>query len=178
MIIFTLTSPHNQYFNKHSLSKKIATMVDDINALQRLELKEAFDEFDKDGSGTITTKELLPVLRSIGQNPTEDEILGLVIEYDVNGDGTIDFDEFIEMMTKHTQETVDQTAEMREAFKIFDRDGNGYIDLRELKTVITRMGEPLSDREAEEIFRVADLNGDGKLDYDEFVSMILQTDDT
>merc|ERR1719288_121986 len=141
----------------------------DINALQRLELKEAFDEFDKDGSGTITTKELLPVLRSIGQNPTEDEILGLVIEYDVNGDGTIDFDEFIEMMTKHTQETVDQTAEMREAFKIFDRDGNGYIDLKELKTVITRMGEPLSDKEAEEIFKVADLNGDGKLDYDEFV---------
>jgi len=155
-------------------------MVDDINALQRLELKEAFDEFDKDGSGTITTKELLPVLRSIGQNPTEDEILGLVIEYDVNGDGTIDFDEFIEMMTKHTQETVDQTAEMREAFKIFDRDGNGYIDLKELKSVITRMGEAFSDIEADEIFRAADLNGDGKLDYDEFVQMILKPvdDDT
>ena len=40
------------------------------------------------------------MLRSIGQNPTEDEILGLVIEYDVNGDGTIDFDEFIQMMSK------------------------------------------------------------------------------
>ena len=89
----------------------------------------------------------------------------------------IQLDKFL-FSLQHTQETVDQTAEMREAFKIFDRDGNGYIDLRELKTVITRMGEPLSDREAEEIFRVADLNGDGKLDYDEFVSMILQTDDT
>ena len=54
----------------------------------------------QDGSGTITTKELLPILRSIGQNPTEDEILNLVIEYDVNGDGTIDFDEFLEMMQK------------------------------------------------------------------------------
>ena len=76
------------------------------------------------------------MLRSIGQNPTEDEILSLVIEYDVNGDGTIDFDEFLEMMSKHTRETVDQTAEMREAFKIFDRDGNGYIDFKELKQVL------------------------------------------
>ena len=80
----------------------------------------------QDRSGTITTKELLPVMRSIGQNPTEDEILNLVVEYDVNGDGTIDFDEFCEMMLKQNKD-IDQTVEIREAFKIFDRDGNGYI---------------------------------------------------
>ena len=54
----------------------------------------------KDGSGTISTKELLPVMRSMGQNPTEDEVLNLVIEYDVNGNGKLDFDEFMEMMRK------------------------------------------------------------------------------
>ena len=48
--------------------------------------------FVKDGSGSISTKELVGVMRSIGQNPTEDEILALVLEADTNGDGTIDFE--------------------------------------------------------------------------------------
>ena len=48
----------------------------------------------QDGSGTISNKELLQVMRSIGQNPTEDEILEMVMETDLNGDGTIDFQEF------------------------------------------------------------------------------------
>lgn len=150
----------------------------ELTDLQKLELKEAFDEFDKDGSGTITTKELLPVLRSIGQNPTEDELLSLVIEYDVNGDGTIDFDEFVEMMTKQNLENVDQSADIKEAFKIFDRDGNGYIDMKELRMVITRIGQPgllISTEDADELMKSADLDGNGKLDYIEFARMITDT---
>ena len=58
----------------------------------------------QDGSGTISNKELLQVMRSIGQNPTEDEILQMIIESDVNGDGTIDFEEFLEMMKKKSSE--------------------------------------------------------------------------
>ena len=81
----------------------------------------------QDGSGTITTKELLPILRSIGQNPTEDEILNLVIEYDVNGDGTIDFDEFLEMMQKvskgkqpnqKTRKILDKIGYLNEKFNV------------------------------------------------------------
>ena len=44
-------------------------------------------------------------MRSIGQNPTEDEILEMVMESDLNGDGTIDFDEFLEMMKRKSSET-------------------------------------------------------------------------
>ena len=69
---------------------------------------------------------------------------------------------------------VDQTLEIKEAFKIFDRDGNGFIDAKELKQVVTRLGQVLTSDEADEFMLEADLDGDGKLDYNEFVRMMLQ----
>ena len=70
----------------------------------------------------------------MGQNPTEDELLALVMEVDINGDGTIDFDEFLGMMKQKAHE-VDEDSDLKEAFRIFDRDRNGYIDRKELKKV-------------------------------------------
>jgi len=147
-------------------------MPDLLTDIQTAEFKEAFDEFDKDGSGSISTNELVGVMRSIGQNPTEDEVLELILEADTNGDGTIDFQEFLEMMKKKCNED-DQMEDLRQAFKIFDRDCDGYISLKELKRVTTTLGQALTDEEAEMFMREADLNGDGKLDYDEFVKMML-----
>ena len=69
------------------------------------------------------------MLRSIGQNPTEDEILGLVIEYDVNGDGTIDFDEFIQMMSKvnNNMPLILLTLEIMQRISYILSDTNVYI---------------------------------------------------
>ena len=52
---------------------------------QILEFKEAFSLFDKDGDGTITTKELGTVMRSLGQNPTEAELQDMINEVDADG---------------------------------------------------------------------------------------------
>ena len=54
-----------------------------------LEFKEAFSLFDKDGDGTITTKELGTVIRSLGQNPTEAEVRDMVNEVDCDGNGVL-----------------------------------------------------------------------------------------
>ena len=62
------------------------------------------------------------------------------------------------MMTKQNLENVDQTAEIKEAFKMFDRDGNGYIDMKELRMVITRIGQPLTAEDADELMKDADLD--------------------
>jgi len=134
--------------------------------------KEAFSLFDKDGDGTITTKELGTVMRSLGQNPTEAELQDMINEVDADGNGTIDFPEFLSLMARKMKDT-DTEEELIEAFKVFDRDGNGFISAAELRHVMTNLGEKLTDEEVDEMIREADVDGDGQINYEEFVKMMM-----
>merc|ERR1712070_501726 len=62
--------------------------------------KEAFSLFDEDGGGSISADELGAVVRSLGQDPTEEELTEMVNEVDTDGNGEIDFEEFCVMMNK------------------------------------------------------------------------------
>ncbi|KAK7504254.1 hypothetical protein BaRGS_00004558 [Batillaria attramentaria] len=139
---------------------------------QIAEFKEAFSLFDKDGDGSITTKELGTVMRSLGQNPTEAELQDMINEVDADGNGTIDFPEFLTMMARKMKDT-DSEEEIREAFRVFDKDGNGFISASELRHVMTNLGEKLTDEEVDEMIREADEDGDGQVNYDEFVKMMM-----
>jgi len=148
------------------------TMADQLTDEQIAEFKEAFALFDKDGDGTITTKELGTVMRSLGQNPTEAELQDMINEVDADGNGTIDFPEFLSLMAKKMKDT-DSEEELKEAFKVFDKDGNGYISAAELRHVMTNLGEKLTDEEVDEMIREADVDGDGQVNYEEFVKMMM-----
>lgn len=63
----------------------ILWQADQLTEEQIAEFKEAFSLFDKDGDGTITTKELGTVMRSLGQNPTEAELQDMINEVDADG---------------------------------------------------------------------------------------------
>lgn len=147
-------------------------MANQLTEEQIAEFKEAFSLFDKDGDGCITTQELGTVMRSLGQNPTEAELQGMVNEIDKDGNGTVDFPEFLSMMSRKMNDT-DSEEEIREAFRVFDKDGNGYVSAAELRHVMTRLGEKLSDEEVEEMIRAADTDGDGQVNYEEFVHMLV-----
>uniref|UniRef100_A0A663EY60 EF-hand domain-containing protein n=1 Tax=Aquila chrysaetos chrysaetos TaxID=223781 RepID=A0A663EY60_AQUCH len=140
-------------------------MADQLTEEQIAEFKEAFSLFDKDGDGTITTKELGTVMRSLGQNPTEAELQDMINEVDADGNGTIDFPEFLTMMVRKMKDT-DSEEEIREAFRVFDKDGNGYISAAELRHVMTNLGEKLTDEEVDEMIREADIDGDGQVNYE------------
>lgn len=78
-------------------------------------------------------------MRSLGQNPTEAELQDMINEVDADGNGTIDFPEFLTMMARKMRDT-DSEEEIKEAFKVFDKDGNGYISAAELRHVMTNLG--------------------------------------
>merc|ERR1711928_165015 len=115
----------------------------------------------------------------MGENPTEDEVLIIVnispillvmatevltmmLEADLDSSGTIEFSEFLQLMkTKYSSD--DMQSDLKAAFKIFDRDRDGFICIEEFKRVSTLLGANLRCEEIEELMDQADLDGNGLL---------------
>lgn len=76
---------------------------DEISPECRKEYQDAFEMFDKDKDGAITARELGNMMRSISQNPTDEEVNAMIKEVDLNSDGKIELDEFITLMSRNSQ---------------------------------------------------------------------------
>ncbi|KAM0870215.1 hypothetical protein ACQ4PT_040160 [Festuca glaucescens] len=151
-----------------------------ISSEQMSEFREAFAFFDKDGDGRITAEELSTVVRSLGQSPTPEELRDMVRDVDADGNGTIEFAEFLALVSRQ-QEAARADAgsadeELREAFGVFDRDHDGHISKAELRHVMISLGEKLTDEEVEGMIAEADLDGDGQVNFEEFVRMMMLSD--
>ncbi|KAL3683541.1 hypothetical protein R1sor_001563 [Riccia sorocarpa] len=151
-------------------------MVDQLTKEQIAVVKEAFMLFHKDGDGSISAKELGTVIRSLCQNPTEDEVEDMIREVDANGDGTIDFAEFLTLTALKLKDGDSESTDLKEAFRLLDKDQNGFINALELRQVMTNLGEKLSDDEIHEMIRQVDMDGDGQINYEEFVKMMIGND--
>ncbi|XP_035886915.1 calmodulin-alpha-like [Phyllostomus discolor] len=124
-------------------------MNDQLSEEQIAKFKEALSLFDKDGDGTITTKEFDTVMRSLGQNSTKAKFQNMINEVDADSNGTIYFPEFFTMVAGKRQDT-DSEVEIHQTFQVFDKDGNGYISVAELCHAMTNLEEKLIDEEVDE----------------------------
>ena len=147
-------------------------MTNILTEEQIIEFKEAFNMFDKSRSGTILSKDLGTVIRSLGWNPTEAELSSLTASYVKDSNGIINFHEFINIIANKATET-DTEEELREAFRVFDKDGNGFITSAELKYYLTNLGEKMTDDEVNKLIQEADIDGDGQINYEEFVKRMM-----
>ena len=102
-------------------------------------------------------------------SPTDDELLDIINEVDADGNGDIDLPEFINLMNRRGKQT-DHEEELAEAFKLFDREGNGLIKPKQLKEVMTILGEEPTDEEVEVIMKIIDADGNDVIGFTEFVA--------
>merc|ERR1712232_388057 len=142
-----------------------------LSAEQKAEVKEAFDLFDTDGSGAIDATELKVAMQALGFEPTAKEVEKMVADIDIDGNATIEFEEFVEMMEGKMSDK-DQLEEMRNAFKLYDADGCGKIRFKDLKRVAGELGENMGDAEIQEIIDEGDTDGDGALNEDVFMRIM------
>ncbi|XP_045186569.2 calmodulin-A-like [Mercenaria mercenaria] len=141
------------------------------------EMKELFHFFDKNNNGVVSTYELEKGLQWDGNNPTAKEIDNLLKEMNVKRGQDIDFEKFKKCVEKYYENELDQDSEekrLSNAFKIFDKNGNGTVEKGELKKVLTSIGDKLTDAEVDQMFREADINKDGLIQYKEFTKMFLK----
>eukprot|EP00483_Globobulimina_turgida_P005108 UN05118 len=135
------------------------------------QLKIAFNLFDKDQNGVIDLDELQTVLKTLGQNIGKQEIEDMIASVDQDDDGKIDFDEFITMM-ENRMFLPSNTFEYQDAFKFFDKNGDGFIDFNELKDVLLSLGEEFTNQDIQDMIDEADTTGNGKVEFDEFINMM------
>jgi len=143
-----------------------------LNPEQVAEFKEVFMLFDKDEDGVITFPEVIMVMKSLGQRPSDEELLEMV--RDVSEDkmyDTIEFNEFLQMMSKQQRKGLSQDT-LKDAFRIFDKDDDGFISVEELRSIMKNLGDKMTDEELDEMLDTADTKHDGLINYSEFVMLL------
>lgn|ERR1719195_470028 len=148
------------------MSKKISKEMDE-------RLKKTFDDFDKDGDGKIDEKDLAQLLKKWNISVTDIELKDILNELDSDRNGQIDFKEFKNFMTAGG---ISNNQQLRSTFKLFDENGDGFIDAKELKQTLANLGNKLSDAQIEAIMKEADMDKDGKVSFAEFCKYFAKID--
>ncbi|XP_014260937.1 troponin C isoform X1 [Cimex lectularius] len=137
-------------------------------------LRKAFQMFDTTKCGFIDTCKISTILNTMGQLFEDAELSRIIEEVDVEGSGKVNFDGFCEVAA-HFLEEEDAEAmqeELKEAFRLYDREGNGYITTATLREILAALDDKLNNEDLDGIIQEIDTDGSGTVDFDEFMEMM------
>lgn len=139
-----------------------------LSSEQVKEYTELFNKFDKNGDGRISMKELAVAMRMKGIKLSCQELKDIVELIDNDSNGSIELNEFIEFIEFIMFSSLSEDNEeiIRAAFRLADKDQNGFISAEEIKDFMINIGEPSTDEEILLLINDADVDGDGQIDYE------------
>ncbi|KAK7076782.1 hypothetical protein SK128_022531 [Halocaridina rubra] len=137
-------------------------------------LRKAFDSFDTEQLGYITTDTVGVILKMMGIKISKMELEEIIAETDEDGSGQLEFEEFVQLSAKFLIEE-DQEAlkkELKEAFRIYDKEGVGYITNDILRDILREIDPTLTEDQVDCIVEEVDADGSGTMDFQEFMEMM------
>ena len=141
--------------------KAYHTWLNMLSGFQLQEIKEAFKKFDRDGNGYIDASELFTTMKMMGSSATHEQVLEIIRSVDVDGSGTVEFEEFLIIMARRII-TTEGEMELEQALLLFKPDESGRVPCVEIRTMLGGFGEqPLGPDELEELLRLVDPGGTG-----------------
>jgi len=136
-------------------------------------LKKAFDTFSQ-GKNYITPDVVGSIFRMMGTAFTDETLRETIAEIDVDGSGQIEFEEFTILASKFIieEDDADVQKELKEAFRLYDKEGAGYISTSTLKQILHEIDDTLNEADLKGIIEEVDEDGSGTVDFDEFMEMM------
>ncbi|CAB0001020.1 unnamed protein product [Nesidiocoris tenuis] len=137
-------------------------------------LRKTFQMFDTTKCGYIDTHSISTIFTTMGQVLDDEELTKIVTRVDYEGKGRVNFDGFCEIAS-HFLDDDDAEAmqeELKEAFRLYDKEGNGYITTGVLKEILAALDDKLTPEDLDGMISEIDTDGSGTVDFDEFMEMM------
>ncbi|XP_030761812.1 troponin C, isoallergen Bla g 6.0201-like [Sitophilus oryzae] len=151
--------------------------MDDLDREQLLMLKSTFDAFDVEKKGFISTEMIGTILDMLGTQLIGNELESVICEIDEDGNGEVNFEEFANLAARFLVEDDEDTdaiqTELKGAFRLYDREGNGFITIEVLREILRELDENLSETDLDNMIEEIDTDGSGTVDWEEFKAVMI-----
>ena len=133
---------------------------------------DAFSAYDKKGEDRIKVGDIENAMKKMGHAFKSEFLEKLDDLIDTEGTGYIDLEEFLKIVKKKMQEDEDE-RELREIFRVLDKDKKGEVNVSELRWILKNLGDDLTEEDIDDMIADVDTDGSGWVDYDEFAHLMM-----
>lgn len=152
---------------------------EDLDKQQLELLRNAFNAFDQEKKGCIGTQMVGTILSMLGHQLDDKLLKEIIDEVDADGSGELEFEEFVTLAARFLVEEDAEAMqqELKEAFRLYDKEGNGYITTQVLREILKELDDNLTNDDLDMMIEEIDSDGSGTVDFDEFMEVMTGGDD-